>query len=317
MKENKGITLIALVITIIVLLILAGVAIAMLSGENGILKKATEAKTKTEEGQKQEETTLSDMEITTDFITNNIKYKIKNGYMTGFKVGDKVEDVEKELKKIGYEINLKYDYNKKKDIAIENKANENIATGMSVQENGKTVARTILFGDVTGSQGEINVDDYMYCLQIVTTNIKPEEYQLVAADVDHNGIINQKDVDMINQASVNTVEISQDYYASEIKNLLSETNNNIKNKYLEIYKEKLKNSTYSIEYDSEYDEYILRGTTNEIKVGDILNLLGDNENTIITDEKKKEKTIDQNLEPDDMIMHKSSDGRNVFICYAL
>ncbi len=48
-KENKGITLIALVITIIVLLILAGVAIATLTGENGILTKANEAKTKTTE----------------------------------------------------------------------------------------------------------------------------------------------------------------------------------------------------------------------------------------------------------------------------
>ena len=43
MKNQNGITLIALVITIIVLLILAGVAIAMLSGENGILKKASDA----------------------------------------------------------------------------------------------------------------------------------------------------------------------------------------------------------------------------------------------------------------------------------
>ena len=54
MKENKGITLIALVITIIVLLILAGVAIAMLSGENGILRKAADAKTKTEQAQTNE-----------------------------------------------------------------------------------------------------------------------------------------------------------------------------------------------------------------------------------------------------------------------
>ena len=44
----KGITLIALVITIIVLLILAGVAISMLSGENGILRKASNAKLYTE-----------------------------------------------------------------------------------------------------------------------------------------------------------------------------------------------------------------------------------------------------------------------------
>jgi len=42
--NENGITLIALVITIIVLLILAGVAISMLSGENGILKQAAEAK---------------------------------------------------------------------------------------------------------------------------------------------------------------------------------------------------------------------------------------------------------------------------------
>lgn len=43
MKNNKGITLIALVITIIVLLILAGVSIAMLTGENGILTRATDS----------------------------------------------------------------------------------------------------------------------------------------------------------------------------------------------------------------------------------------------------------------------------------
>ena len=44
MKKNQnGVTLIALVITIIVLLILAGVSIAMLSGENGILTNATKS----------------------------------------------------------------------------------------------------------------------------------------------------------------------------------------------------------------------------------------------------------------------------------
>ena len=48
-QRNKGITLTALVITIIVLLILAGVAIATLTGENGILTKANEARIKTEE----------------------------------------------------------------------------------------------------------------------------------------------------------------------------------------------------------------------------------------------------------------------------
>ena len=50
LKTNKGITLIALVITIIVLLILAGVTISSLSGDNGILQRSTDAKRETEKG---------------------------------------------------------------------------------------------------------------------------------------------------------------------------------------------------------------------------------------------------------------------------
>ena len=53
-KREKGITLIALVITIIVLLILAGVTIATLTGDNGILTKAGDAKTQTEQAKEDE-----------------------------------------------------------------------------------------------------------------------------------------------------------------------------------------------------------------------------------------------------------------------
>ena len=49
-KNNKeGITLIALVVTIVVLLILAGVSIVTLAGDNGLLTRTTTAKQKTEE----------------------------------------------------------------------------------------------------------------------------------------------------------------------------------------------------------------------------------------------------------------------------
>ena len=51
--ENRGITLIALVITIIVLLILAGITIAALSGDNGILTRAKEAKEKTQQSRRE------------------------------------------------------------------------------------------------------------------------------------------------------------------------------------------------------------------------------------------------------------------------
>ena len=56
---NKGITLIALVITIIVLLILAGVSIATLTGDNGILTRASEAREKTEIAEEKEKVELS------------------------------------------------------------------------------------------------------------------------------------------------------------------------------------------------------------------------------------------------------------------
>ena len=52
--KERGITLIALVVTIIVLLILAGVSISMLTGENGILTQATSAKEKTDKATEEE-----------------------------------------------------------------------------------------------------------------------------------------------------------------------------------------------------------------------------------------------------------------------
>lgn len=70
-KEQKGITLIALVITIIVLLILAGVSIAMLSGDNGILTKAGDAKTNTSESQAAELVNFKLNEIMTDILAGD------------------------------------------------------------------------------------------------------------------------------------------------------------------------------------------------------------------------------------------------------
>ena len=62
-KENqKGITLIALVITIIVLLILASVSIAMLTGDNGILTRASDAKIETALGAVKEQIGLYQIE---------------------------------------------------------------------------------------------------------------------------------------------------------------------------------------------------------------------------------------------------------------
>ena len=64
-QNEFGITLIALIVTIVVLLILAGVTISTLTGNNGIITRANQAKTETEQAEKEEK---YDLEKQADFI---------------------------------------------------------------------------------------------------------------------------------------------------------------------------------------------------------------------------------------------------------
>ncbi len=67
MREQKGITLVALVITIIVLLILAGVTIAALSGPNGILSNSVKSNEETAMAQAKEAVSMAVSEVLTDY----------------------------------------------------------------------------------------------------------------------------------------------------------------------------------------------------------------------------------------------------------
>lgn len=67
--QNSAITLVALVITIIVLLILAGVTLNMVMGDSGIFNKANQAKNKTEVAQYEEELRMCVLEIQADEAT--------------------------------------------------------------------------------------------------------------------------------------------------------------------------------------------------------------------------------------------------------
>ena len=70
MKNKKGITLIALIITIIVLLILAGVSISMVVGENGILNRVTDASEKTKFASEKEAIEFVMSDIKTGLMIN-------------------------------------------------------------------------------------------------------------------------------------------------------------------------------------------------------------------------------------------------------
>ena len=131
-KSNFGITLIALIITIIVLLILAGVTINMLIGDNGILNKATIAseKTKIENAKEIIKTAVLENDIyrkTGDAentkeekeLQEEIEEKLKNeGYIVKdgkIKIGKQEIDIAKEIKEASTTEPDKGDDNSKDD----------------------------------------------------------------------------------------------------------------------------------------------------------------------------------------------------------
>ena len=84
-KANRGITLIALVITIIVLLILAGITIASLTGNNAIISKSGEAKNASEIANEKEELEVEVIRFSNkrgnldpDKVVNGLNKDLKN-----------------------------------------------------------------------------------------------------------------------------------------------------------------------------------------------------------------------------------------------
>lgn len=74
-KNQRGITLVALVVTIVVLLILAGVTIAFVMNNNGIINRATEARDQSETGNVRELVSVALMSTQTDFFAGKVDKK--------------------------------------------------------------------------------------------------------------------------------------------------------------------------------------------------------------------------------------------------
>ena len=75
LKTERGITLIALVVTIVVLLILAGITISLVFGSNGVIKKAQDSKEQTEIGEMREKLEMAKVPVYAD---GNGSYKVQN-----------------------------------------------------------------------------------------------------------------------------------------------------------------------------------------------------------------------------------------------
>ena len=95
-KQEKGITLIALVITIVVLLILAGVSLNAIFSENGIINRAKDAQNKMDQATQNDMTGLNELDklisSLTDKTTEEVVPKIAM-FDTGKKVRDKMHNL--------------------------------------------------------------------------------------------------------------------------------------------------------------------------------------------------------------------------------
>ncbi len=157
-KEKKGITLIALVITIIVLLILVGVSIAMLTGQNGILSRAAEAKKNTEMARIDEEEKLKENEDKIEELTGE-----KTGGKTAAELFDSTGEEEGKLHIgdfVNYTLGDWTDEDMAKIVATgakveANKTNENLPD-KAYQFGGFAV------GDSKSGNAKSSVSDYAY-----------------------------------------------------------------------------------------------------------------------------------------------------------
>ena len=155
--RQKGITLIALVITIIVLLILAGVTIATLTGDNGILTKAQEASDRTGEANAREQVQIAvagsygtDGEINYDDLNNELK-KIDGLTYNGNPISDsnKIGSLPAAVNVDGYDITINGDG------SIGDSAGGN--TGTTVVE-GVTIPEGFYYVDGTKDTGIVISD---------------------------------------------------------------------------------------------------------------------------------------------------------------
>ena len=108
-KSNKGITLIALVITIIVLLILAGVSIAMLTGSNGVLTKATESQVMNKRGEVSERINLALNAVMTEIMAESITSSNGQVDLSNEKYSETNIEKENDLKANEYGVKVKTD----------------------------------------------------------------------------------------------------------------------------------------------------------------------------------------------------------------
>lgn len=148
LKNKRGITLIALIVTIIVLLILAGITITTLSGENGLINKAAGTTEKQKKAQALEEVKLAVESIKIDKISDGQTVTLDS--FTEISKNGSLNLLENELYNNDNNVNARIDnINGENVLAIYYKNYEFILTGdLSIEEFTSSVA---IIPNITGN----------------------------------------------------------------------------------------------------------------------------------------------------------------------
>ena len=137
LKNKKGITLIALVVTVVVLIILAGVSINAVLGNNGIIKKANQAASVTKEAEVKEaiNRTILEFYLTNDYATleDFLKAKAEDGSIDSV---TKNADGTLTVKKGEY------------SVTVENKTNSSNGSSSGGSTGGETQTPEITVGEI-------------------------------------------------------------------------------------------------------------------------------------------------------------------------
>ena len=174
LNKEKGITLIALVVTIVVLLILAGVSISMLTGENGIITQAQYAKEETRGGAVEEARDLWRVDKETDKLTNSDTAQTLDELLDDLVEENLLSEEEKEeIKETGQVTigsrTIEFDLTQKLDVYASVRVNENNHYETIIVYEIKVPLGLVLGQDIE--------EEILVQIKEIVDNLQPEEIE--------------------------------------------------------------------------------------------------------------------------------------------
>lgn len=192
--ESKGITLIALVITIVVMLVLAGIVISLTLGENGIIKKSKEAGVEYIKAEIKQEIEFAILEIETDLKISNTQEDLTNELIVN-SIPNKLEDILINGDLTGEYREYEYWIDEEYKVHIGEKSNNPVKVKLTIEKLGTSTCTVKV--EASSTKGNIVMYHYKINNQIseqinqseyMVENLEPNtEYTISVIAIDEQG----------------------------------------------------------------------------------------------------------------------------------